>query len=1419
MELLVKLADYKLYIVTGLLILLCYSEFGLYTFILVFTVTTVVTYICYTLNTQLRLDGFFKFLVYFGIGVPKRVTILDEEDYSNKRNHKGLKIFPKPIAKIIQIFIDSIIRDFVKTWYEYLGPDEEDFIAEVRIALEYIVTEIYLQLEKANIHDATVNLIRMFQWHIKVFDDFRNIVQKKYPGISESDFSTCITELYEEGVIKHIATYSKGNEMDYLKTLLDILLFKFLPKDAFSCEGGRFMLREVLAIQLLEPLVKEFTDPHFVNEAIIDILEPSVPLSVVIKAWNDAMKEIENEEESFEVISVSEAPLEDTIEHLEESDKGEMEAVKPASSSARKKSRKENDKELIRFDNLDRSRTSAPVYGSKSARDHEIRIKKPRKTKKSSVRDNTRKNITELDDSGNTSRSLSKEKSLHISSNNQEAWDVCPPSSAKIFRKNSFLEMPRKQDEISEKLKAKVKSIRPTLPTSCLNTCSPGASHSDFQESNITVIEAMPNVDATKKQQTLSAQDNKIEPTLKPKDKVVKIHSSGTDGAFYEVAPSCPTCIEMTLLASPFENDRAQMLLNPKDKVFEHECGLNGEHYYYAETETESNSYEPLDDQSFASCSDSTEDCSDHSYSSGTLLASAETMESSVNYIPEEVDVQSDSYDILSLLSGHSNNSGNLSDNSLSFDDIEDIQGLPKIHRTASVVTFKTAFEHSFSSHKNDDVFTEKRKKSSSSSNKFFKLFKNGLPSVTKNKKTNHKDKSKRHQSKASLQNRKKKGIFKGNRTQSSDFTHFETSSISTSVTKFNSLPDNESSMNAPDSFVENFIEEALEVEEGEEYFDEYAPCGHNSTIAQPFVDPLSKAIEVTQKDLPLESRSVKSAEFVDEKVSVKKDDNVFIPVFEGNVVMPHPSKIPAAWSYPIQMISIPSTEVAYEKGWEPGINKYTLYNIHYDIRIWPDIYQKQLREAGSQNSLTQNEATSMDSVPLIREIKRRYREFLFLHNRLTHGHLAKHMKGILRPNRRYAMPFGRMDPDVIEGRRKILETYLVSLVSRPELCNSREYKEFLGSVDHDDGSVKKIGQRQLYKENVQKVVTVTSVGHASGKYPVVKIHPVSPYFIQGYVVQRMFGYSETDCLERHSTILFTHFVNEYHTLKPLLKTNEHIVASFEPIQHPTFYLPDDSYAKDFYQTLGPRTAGDGAEQAELETADQVYRADGRSRAGTTAYDESSHSINIAAKFSEELAAQLHKEKESLAVAIAREKDLYQSSWPLTDAVLSIACQALKSYGSWLTFGRVQQAILFSLGGVIEWLIGRELNEVLMQERCFKYLKDLYHVVWDNQDKLRESKLAPTQEERKKAKNEALRRIMDIIPKVVMMSVGPNNYRKCCNNLLHTLQYQSINKHVLYAALELILLELIPEFQNEYPQYVETATAVSDNTEDGKKKV
>ena len=82
--------------------------------------------------------------------------------------------------------------------------------------------------------------------------------------------------------------------MDYLKALLDILLYKYLPKKAFSCEGGRFMLREILTTQLLEPIIKDFTDSYFVNQAVVDILEPSRPLNYILDKWNNANNEIES---------------------------------------------------------------------------------------------------------------------------------------------------------------------------------------------------------------------------------------------------------------------------------------------------------------------------------------------------------------------------------------------------------------------------------------------------------------------------------------------------------------------------------------------------------------------------------------------------------------------------------------------------------------------------------------------------------------------------------------------------------------------------------------------------------------------------------------------------------------------------------------------------------------------------------------------------------------------------------------------------------------------------------------------------------------------------------------------------------------------------------------------------------------------
>ena len=59
--------------------------------------------------------------------------------------------------------------------------------------------------------------------------------------------------------------------------------------------------------------------------------------------------------------------------------------------------------------------------------------------------------------------------------------------------------------------------------------------------------------------------------------------------------------------------------------------------------------------------------------------------------------------------------------------------------------------------------------------------------------------------------------------------------------------------------------------------------------------------------------------------------------------------------------------------------------------------------------------------------------------------------------------------------------------------------------------------------------------------------------------------------------------------------------------------------------------------------------------------------------------------------------------------------------------------------------ISREIDEIVIEERWMKYLNDLYHVIWKD-GKLIEPKPEPTEEEKKKAREEALEKLLDFLP-------------------------------------------------------------------------
>jgi len=123
------------------------------------------------------------------------------------------------------------------------------------------------------------------------------------------------------------------------------------------------------------------------------------------------------------------------------------------------------------------------------------------------------------------------------------------------------------------------------------------------------------------------------------------------------------------------------------------------------------------------------------------------------------------------------------------------------------------------------------------------------------------------------------------------------------------------------------------------------------------------------------------------------------------------------------QSVMIPDTNACRDP--HSGI-KFTLYVIHFTA-VYP---------CGLGGTLE----------PRVGVVKRRFREFLTLHERLENSNVFKFsLKGIKGPSKWSGpFPWTNMDKDLIEGRRKSLECYLKSLVALSDICCSQPLREFL---------------------------------------------------------------------------------------------------------------------------------------------------------------------------------------------------------------------------------------------------------------------------------------------------------------------------------------------------------------------------------------
>lgn len=253
-----------------------FSFKSLFLFVILASVSFGLTH--FFLTNKWGLDGLFeelfKIVELFGFGAPHRLE--NRISYSSFYTDGGLRSLseiPKPLEECFKTLIDNIIRDFIRTWYHNVG-EGEHFISETRESLEMLCLEGYRRASQIDSHYLIEQVIVVFHGHLERFNKAMAIVKAKDPKLRLSiSSSQLLCQTYKSQLASEPPSLSKpAAELSYLRNVIDSLLVAMIPKDTFSCDPGRFILREILTIKVVEPLVRLLADPDWLGEAVIEIL-------------------------------------------------------------------------------------------------------------------------------------------------------------------------------------------------------------------------------------------------------------------------------------------------------------------------------------------------------------------------------------------------------------------------------------------------------------------------------------------------------------------------------------------------------------------------------------------------------------------------------------------------------------------------------------------------------------------------------------------------------------------------------------------------------------------------------------------------------------------------------------------------------------------------------------------------------------------------------------------------------------------------------------------------------------------------------------------------------------------------------------------------------------------------------------------
>eukprot|EP00039_Didymoeca_costata_P022162 m.3898 g.3898 ORF g.3898 m.3898 type:complete len:981 (+) comp2848_c0_seq1:431-3373(+) len=155
---------------------------------------------------------------------------------------------PAKVDHLLDQCMDLVIRDYVETWYTPIYPYDDP---EMRHKLKKIFWNITDELHT-------------------------RLLQVDFTTLLTRDLVVCLT-IHLQGIrhssegkfSAHPCLYTREEELRFLRTVSETLLYVLVPKDVKDSDLSRLLFREILAMQLLDYTISMVCDYDYVNQYIL----------------------------------------------------------------------------------------------------------------------------------------------------------------------------------------------------------------------------------------------------------------------------------------------------------------------------------------------------------------------------------------------------------------------------------------------------------------------------------------------------------------------------------------------------------------------------------------------------------------------------------------------------------------------------------------------------------------------------------------------------------------------------------------------------------------------------------------------------------------------------------------------------------------------------------------------------------------------------------------------------------------------------------------------------------------------------------------------------------------------------------------------------------------------------------------------